>query len=134
MMLTRMGKNADSVRFLDDVDLTFSLDSRSTSSQQTTSMEVNVQPVIFRASYRDINLITTIVNKALQLYSQTIQAQSVGGVSSTAVSQKPGAKSSRAQSSAAHSTAIGRANVVTTKEQVGNFFWKVTSSMLRRIS
>ncbi|TCD71537.1 hypothetical protein EIP91_008918 [Steccherinum ochraceum] len=116
MSLSRMGKNAESVRFLDDVDLTLSLDSRSTSSQQTTSIEVSVQPVVFRASYRDINLITTIVNKAIQLYTQSIQAQQGAVVSSTGPSQNAGVKSSKIQSSA--TSAIGHTNVMTTKEQL----------------
>ncbi|THH34126.1 hypothetical protein EUX98_g96 [Antrodiella citrinella] len=118
MSLLRMGKESESVRFLDDVDLTFSLDTRSSSSHHTTSIELTVQPVIFRASYRDINLITTIVNKAIQLYSQTIQAQA--DPASADAGTKAVVKSSRAQSSrlASTSAAVGRANVVTTKEQL----------------
>lgn len=115
----RMGKSAESVRFLDDVDLTFSFDGRSTSSQKTTSIEISVQPVVFRASYRDIHLITTIVNKAIQLYTQTIQAQTNASSPTTGSSQRPGMKSSKAYSSGVQTSAIGRANVVTTKEQVG---------------
>ncbi|KAJ6604648.1 vacuolar protein sorting-associated protein 13 [Mycena vulgaris] len=67
MSLIRMGKPSESVRFLDDVDLTFSLDSRSSSGHQMTSMEISAKPIVFRASYRDINMITTIVNKAIEL-------------------------------------------------------------------
>ncbi|KZT65144.1 vacuolar protein sorting-associated protein 13 [Daedalea quercina L-15889] len=85
MSLMRMGAGAsDSVRFMDDVDLTLSMDSRSNSSQRSTSLDISVKPVVFRASYRDINLITTIVNRALELYSQSTQSTSKG---SSAVEQ-----------------------------------------------
>jgi len=73
MSLVRVGKPSESVRFLDDLDLTVSLDSRTTSSQQMTSIEVSVKPIVFRASYRDINLITTIVNKAIARYGDSQQ-------------------------------------------------------------
>lgn len=91
-------------------------------------MEISIQPVVFRASYRDINLITTIVNKAIQLYTQTIQAK--GDPISTATSgPKAGIKSSRAQSSGiAHTSAIGRANVLTTKEQVMKVSVRIVTS------
>lgn len=75
MSLMRMGADAsDSVRFMDDVDLTLSLDSRSSSSQRSTSLDVSAKPIVFRASYRDINLITTIVNRALELYGRSTQS------------------------------------------------------------
>jgi vacuolar protein sorting-associated protein 13A/C len=66
MSLMNMGRTSESVRFLDDVDLTVSLDSRS--SQQMTNIEITAKSIIFRASYRDINLITSIVNKAIEVY------------------------------------------------------------------
>ncbi|KAF8216245.1 hypothetical protein K438DRAFT_1748990 [Mycena galopus ATCC 62051] len=71
MSLIRMGKPSESVRFLDDVDLTFSLDSRSSDAQQMTSIEISAKPIVFRASYRDINMIMTIVNKAIELSADT---------------------------------------------------------------
>ncbi|CED84268.1 Vacuolar protein sorting-associated protein [Phaffia rhodozyma] len=67
MSLSRMDKPSESVRFLDDIDLTLSIDSRSVSNYQTTEIELAVQPIIFRASYRDITLITNIVNRATSL-------------------------------------------------------------------
>jgi len=66
MSLMNMGRTSESVRFLDDVDLTVSLDSRSL--QQMTNIEITAKSIIFRASYRDINLITSIVNKAIEVY------------------------------------------------------------------
>ncbi|KDR84988.1 hypothetical protein GALMADRAFT_233521 [Galerina marginata CBS 339.88] len=74
MSLMSMGRAAESVRFLDDVDLTFSLDSRSSSSQQMTNIEISLKPIVFRASYRDINLITSIVNKAIERYGNSQQS------------------------------------------------------------
>jgi vacuolar protein sorting-associated protein 13A/C len=69
-----MGGASESVRFLDDVDLTFSLDSRSSSSHQMTNIEVGAKPMTFRASYQDINLITSIVNKAIEGYGNSQQS------------------------------------------------------------
>ena len=74
MSLVRMGGASESVRFLDDVDLTFSLDSRSSSSHQMTNIEIGAKPITFRASYRDINLITSIVNKAIEGYGNSQQS------------------------------------------------------------
>ena len=74
MSLVRMGGASESVRFLDDIDLTFSLDSRSSSSHQMTNIEIGVKPITFRASYRDINLITSIVNKAIEGYGNSQQS------------------------------------------------------------
>ncbi|KAH9486936.1 Vacuolar protein sorting-associated protein 13 [Psilocybe cubensis] len=71
MSLMRMGRSAESVRFLDDVDLTFSVDSRSSSQQQMMNIELTSKPIVFRASYRDINLITSIVNKAIERYGNS---------------------------------------------------------------
>jgi vacuolar protein sorting-associated protein 13A/C len=121
MSLTRMSNIADSARFLDNVDLTFSLDSRSTSSQQLTSIEVGAKPIIFRASFHDISLIMNITNKALLVYGSTTNARA----------QKPG---SGARSMGGTTTArssgptvttrtaphpIASAHVITSKEQVG---------------
>ena len=120
MSLTSMGKDAETVRFLDDVDLTFALDSRTSASQQMTSIEITSQPIVFRASYRDINLITTIVNKAITLYGQTAKQND-----SQATPDKPNAPSMQRTSSnrtgkgaSARSGTLGDASVVVSKEQV----------------
>lgn len=121
MSLTRMSNIADSVRFLDNVDLTFSLDSRSTSSQQLTNIEVGAKPIIFRASFHDINLIMNIANKALGVYGSTANARA----------QKPelGARSTADITTARLSGPavttrttphpITSAHVITAKEHVG---------------
>ena len=115
MSLVRMGGASESVRFLDDIDLTFSLDSRSSSSHQMTNIEIGVKPITFRASYRDINLITSIVNKAIEGYgnsqqspthrnedSNSSQKLEMGVIKSTTVNQSP----------------QGKAQVLVSKEQV----------------
>ncbi|KAF8898743.1 hypothetical protein BD779DRAFT_1795358 [Infundibulicybe gibba] len=103
MSMNRMDKASESVRFLDDVDLTFSLDSRSSSSQQMTSIEIAVKPIIFRASYRDITMITSIVNKAIELYGQS---QNPPPLDATVVDAK----------------FIGNARVLMSKEQLKGSF------------
>ncbi|CAE6445232.1 unnamed protein product [Rhizoctonia solani] len=74
MSLGRMGRSAENVRFLDDMDITLSLDTRKSAAHQMTSIELSTQPIVFRASYRDINLIMAIVNRAIELSSKP-QAQ-----------------------------------------------------------
>jgi vacuolar protein sorting-associated protein 13A/C len=71
MSLFRMDKPDETVRFLDPIDITLSLDSRQQQAHQKTDIELNVQPIIFRSSYRDIMLITEIVNKAIALASRS---------------------------------------------------------------
>ena len=71
MSLIQMDNSSNTVRFLDNVDITFSLDNRSSSSQQMTSIEITSKPIVLRASYRDINLISSIVNKAIELSSNS---------------------------------------------------------------
>lgn len=115
MSLMKMGASSESVRFLDEVDLTLSLDSRASESQQMSSIEISMRPIVFRASYRDINLITTIVNKALELYSKSVQSQSPN---SEAKDVKLGTALARSANRASVSQPVGRVKVLTTKEQV----------------
>jgi len=121
-----MGKAVDSVRFLDDVDLTFSLDSRSLSSQQMTNVEVMAKPIVFRASYRDINLIMSIVNKAIERYGisqETLMNQKQNDFKSQEKTDlhKIGALSSSYNRSQLQSA--GKARVLMTKEQVSSDAW-----------
>ncbi|KAG5731737.1 Vacuolar protein sorting-associated protein 13 [Termitomyces sp. T112] len=88
MSLMRMGKASESVRFLDDVDLTVSLDSGSSLSQKMTNIEMVVKPVIFRASYSDLNMIASIINKAISLYG-SINTQSPSEANTTASTSIP---------------------------------------------
>jgi vacuolar protein sorting-associated protein 13A/C len=66
MAFGSMDKPDVRVRFLDDLNVAMSLDTRRKGSQQMSSYEVEIpDPIIFRASYTDIMLITDIVNKAV---------------------------------------------------------------------
>ncbi|KAH9937704.1 vacuolar protein sorting-associated protein 13 [Fomitopsis serialis] len=129
MSLMRMGADAsDSVRFMDDVDLTLSLDSRSSSSQRSTSLDVSVKPIVFRASYRDLNLITTIVNRALDLYGQSIQSvpkdTSTTPQSNFGSTERPTALSTRRVSKHTREEwdSVGHARVVVSQEQFRGSF------------
>lgn len=65
MSFGRMDRPNDRVKFLDELNIALSLDTRQRGSQQMTSFEVDIpDPVIFRASYSNIMLIMDIVNKA----------------------------------------------------------------------
>jgi vacuolar protein sorting-associated protein 13A/C len=70
MSLMTMGDASESVRFLDDTDLTLTFDSRATSSQQMTNIEIMVKPIVLRASYRDINLVMSIANNVVGRYGR----------------------------------------------------------------
>ncbi|KZT30580.1 vacuolar protein sorting-associated protein 13 [Neolentinus lepideus HHB14362 ss-1] len=125
MSLIQMGKESERVSFLDEMDFTLSLDSRSSSSaQQMTSIEVSSKPVIFRASYRDINLITKIVNKALLLYGESEgKAISEEEVSVSKKSQRARSfAASKSKSSRGGSRTIGKAEALLTKEQFTGSF------------
>jgi vacuolar protein sorting-associated protein 13A/C len=128
-----MGKDAESARFLDDVDLTFSLDSRTSSSEFMTSIEVSARSIVLRASYRDINLITSIINKAIERYTNIREPHSlqVQTIETTSLAAKSSA-SKQTKSNLPSDTIgipIGRAHVLTSKEQV---FICTTPSHLRQ--
>lgn len=120
MSLARMGKPSESVRFLDDVDLTFTLDSRSSGAHQSTSIEVTSLPIVFRASYRDIMLITAIVNKAIALYGNSSQSPGPERPCLEKTPSRPALLSARRGSRPTTSRVqpVGSAHVVTHKEQV----------------
>ncbi|TIC36939.1 hypothetical protein E3Q08_04156 [Wallemia mellicola] len=71
MFLSRMDKPKEKLRFLDNFDFTLSYDSRKVDLRQNTSIELRAEPIIFRASYRDIMLITEIFNKAVELSTKS---------------------------------------------------------------
>jgi len=122
MSLMRMGKASENVRFLDEIDLTFSLDSRKSTRENMTSMELMIKPIVFRASYRDIELIMTIVNRAVQLYGQT--ASTPGGDAigpgSSREKQQSDAKSNFTTGKGVRSQPqpVGQARVLMSKEHV----------------
>ncbi|KIK70982.1 hypothetical protein GYMLUDRAFT_33082 [Collybiopsis luxurians FD-317 M1] len=130
MSLVQMGRPSDTVRFLDEFDLTFSLDNRSTSSQLMTNIELNTRPIVFRASYRDITLITTIVNKAIELSSNSTNSTSIQESESalglnTKISEGRLTRSSASKKvgvSKARTKPVGKARVITSKEQLKGSF------------
>lgn len=122
MALMRMGSPSETVRFLDEIDITFSLDSRASAQERMTSMELAVKPIVFRASYRDINLIMSIVNRAIELYGKSASS-SVGSDSDTPAIPPSGSSKSTAPTitkSQSHPV-TGHARVLMTKEQVCGF-------------
>ena len=120
MSLTRMGKPAESVRFLDDLDFTFTLDSRSGEAHQSTSIEITALPIVFRASYRDIMLITRIVNKAIELYGNSSQPSEQDKQGSSTSLSRPAIQSRKVSRPTTSRTQplLGNARVVMNKEQV----------------
>ncbi|KAG6911962.1 hypothetical protein DXG01_000210 [Tephrocybe rancida] len=116
MSLMRMGKISESVRFLDDVDLTVSLDSRSSLLQQMTNVEIAVKPVVFRASYGDLNMISSIVNRAITLYGSTRAQSSVPANSTTSASI------SKSSGAGPRRQTLGNARVMMSKEQLTGSF------------
>jgi vacuolar protein sorting-associated protein 13A/C len=117
MSLLRMG-NPEDARILDDVDLTLTLDSRTMSAHQMTSIDIVIKPIVLRASYRDIMLILTVVNKAMEAYGRQTSAapssnpaQPSQVVSTTATRRVSGG-------SAQGTRPLGTAHVVLSKEQV----------------
>lgn len=118
MSLIRMGKASESVRFLDDIDLTFSLDSRTSSQEHITNMELAIKPIVFRASYRDINLIMAIVNRAVELYGKTMASSTDSAATIHSKSPGPKSKYSVTQGVRSQSYPVGRARVLMSKEQV----------------
>jgi vacuolar protein sorting-associated protein 13A/C len=122
MSLLRMDQPSDGVRILDDLDLTLSMDSRQLSAQQTSSIEITLQPVVFRVSYRDINLITAIVNKAIDLLTKSRSSAAERSTSGSTSLAKINSRqaSPRIASGTANSTRgiLEQPQVISTKEQV----------------
>lgn len=111
----RMGRASESVRFLDDIDFTLSLDSRTSSAQQMTNIEIAFKPIVFRASYRDINLITSIVNKAVEMYAISQENREANIAIQASAIHEPASALSKADSALK-----GKAHVRMSKEQVKN--------------
>lgn len=96
MSFGRMDKPLERVRFLDDLSVALSLDSGRSgkAADQKTSIDLDVpSPVIFRASYTDILLITDVVNKAIAVATKSLQPAEtpaeVTDAASTTVTGRP---------------------------------------------
>ena len=70
MSLCRMDRQSETVRFLDDLDIALAMDNREDGGRKASSIELTVQAINLRVSYRDILLVQTIANRALELSSQ----------------------------------------------------------------
>ena len=79
MSFGRMDQPSERVRFLDDVDITVALDTRGIAGKQSMTLELDITPVIFRASYTEIMLIVDVVNKAAALASAATSNKQDGG-------------------------------------------------------
>ena len=118
MSLTRMNHPDEIARFLDDFDVTLTLDNRAARGQQLTSVDLKMDPIVFRASYRDINLIMAIVNKAIALSSNAGKSgidDSLEVLSTVQQRPKPGRVSARAIASRMATTEAPQ--LLVTKEQ-----------------
>jgi vacuolar protein sorting-associated protein 13A/C len=120
MSLLQMGKESDSVRFLDDVDMTLSMANRSGELQNLMSIEVSSRPITFRASYRDINLILAIVNRALLLATPPADTSTSSKVS--VPSTKGSLSPSEVGTTSGRRIGGGAAQVIMAKEQVRTLF------------
>lgn len=122
MALMRMGSPSETVRFLDEIDITFSLDSRASMQEHMTSMELAVKPIVFRASYRDINLIMSIVNRAIELYGKSAVPPAGSGSVAPTIPPSGSSKSNAPTIAKSQSHPVtGPVRVLMSKEQVCGF-------------
>ncbi|KAK9722186.1 Vacuolar protein sorting-associated protein 13 [Basidiobolus ranarum] len=73
LFLCRMDKRSNALRVIDSFDVHLNIDSKKSliDNRMHTAMTVDVQPFVIRVSYRDIEMITNILNKALALLYQS---------------------------------------------------------------
>ncbi|GAA94842.1 hypothetical protein E5Q_01496 [Mixia osmundae IAM 14324] len=74
MFLCKMDAQSNTLRFLDSFDLSLSLDTREDAGRQLTNIEMRVQPLTFRLSFRDVKIIMLIVNRAIELSGEASPA------------------------------------------------------------
>lgn len=127
---SQMDKPKDTIRVLDDLDLTVSMDSRADAGRQVTSIEAAIEPVILRVSFRDILLINSIVNRAIELSNRSSpqpEESSAGrpalesspsGVKTRGRSKSEVTRGTKTQASSRVTDAALRAQVIVTKETV----------------
>lgn len=80
-----MDNQAETIRLLDDFDITLSQDARTEGSHTTSNIDLRVEPVVLRVSYRDIMLVQRIVSKAIELSNSKPNATLEDEASSTGV-------------------------------------------------
>lgn len=126
MSFGSMDQPTERVRFLDDIDVTIAMDTRSAASGQSVILDVDITPVIFRASYTEIMLITDVVNKAASLAAAVAstnaenKADQVEDVKSTKAPPPLPARPNRAPSHKTHRrrSSVKQPQLIMTKETV----------------
>jgi len=114
MSLIQMGEKTETVKFLDGFDFTLSSDSRSSVSQQMMNLELSAKPIIVRASYRDISLITRIFNKAFERFG----GPGGSGIRCVEPTETRNSQKTTTLSRSTRPKTIGKASVRMTKQQV----------------
>lgn len=125
IFLCRMDRPAESARILDDFDLNLSMDNRSDNGSQSSSIELDVQPLVLRLSNRDVTLVSSIVTRAIELSGTDKEAAPAQKENralavrtpSQAQTTSSGVSSSRRRASSA--AVRQRAEVLVTRESVG---------------
>lgn len=97
MFMCRMHRPKDTLRLLDNLDMALSMDSRVSATSSLTSIEVDVEPLVLRVSMRDIMMIQSVVNKAIELSSQ--QPSAVGRSDAKSITSSQRRQSSMASDS-----------------------------------
>ena len=125
-----MDKQVESVRVLDNFDINLSLDNRGDGRHQVTSVELDLQALTFRLSYRDILLVTSIVNRAIELSSQMpdredqerVDGASTGAVARVDVTSAKSTRTRAMSSSQAprRQSSVPKAKVIMSKETVSS--------------
>jgi vacuolar protein sorting-associated protein 13A/C len=121
MSFGRMDQPSERVRFLDDVDITVAMDTRGIAGNQSMILDVDITPVIFRASYTEIMLIVDVVNKAAALASAATSkpASATGEGQDRQVAQRINDQSVKPNQSRRKSL-TNRPQVVVSKETVSS--------------
>lgn len=71
MSLCKMDNQRETISLLDEFDVTLAMDSRTQGNRTTQSIDLDVEPIVLRVSYRDVMLVQRIVQKAIDLSNKT---------------------------------------------------------------
>jgi vacuolar protein sorting-associated protein 13A/C len=67
MALCKMDRPNEKASFLDEMDITLSMDNRTVAGGQSSSIEMEFRPIVLRVSFRDMMLAKSIINRAIEL-------------------------------------------------------------------
>lgn len=120
-----MDKPKDTIRFLDNFDVTLSMDNRADRGRQVTSIDINMQPLVFRVSFHDILLINSIINRAIEMSNRAtvpLPAPPAQPLAKTSMVRKPSQTSTTRPAAGARRLSVGnreiKAQVIMSKETV----------------